>query len=129
MNHRQKTEEPILQYAILCDSVAKDPGGKPVYIGVFSGFNKPVVLPQFIVALRWICGLGSHKFTLKILDPNLNLIKTFGDFPINFNTKVDVIAVEFPIINFNFNKIGVYWIEIMLNDSSHLSIPLPVHQM
>ncbi|MDE0518747.1 MAG: hypothetical protein OXH36_04245, partial [Bdellovibrionales bacterium] len=96
---------------------------------MFDRLNKHTVLPQFVVALKWICGLGSHAFKLKILDPNLDTLQIIGDFPIQFKAKTDVIHADFPIINFNFDKVGVYWIEIILNDISHLSIPLPVHQL
>ena len=129
MSDAQKVESPILQYAILCDGVANDQSGKPVYIGVFDRLSRPTVLPQFVVALRWICGLGSHQFNLKVLDPDLNLLKEIGGFPMQFKTKTDVFSVDLPIINFNFNKVGVYWIAIMLNNINHLSIPLPVHQL
>lgn len=129
MAESKKIEEPVLQYAILCDAVAKDQSGKPVYIGAFDRLNKPTVLPQFVVALKWICGLGSHTFKLKILDPDLNTLQTIGNLPIQFKIKTDVIHADFPIINFSFDKVGVYWMEIMLNDVSHLSIPLPVHQL
>ena len=129
MNALQKSEEPILQYAILCDTIAKDQTGKPVYIGAFDGLNKPVILPQFVIALKWICGIGSHTFGFKILDPELKPLHTTDNFPMQFKVKTDNVHVDFPIINFNFNKLGVYWIEIMLNKNSYLSIPLPVHQV
>ena len=129
MNEVKNREEPILQYVILCDAVAKDQSGKPVYIGAFDRLNRPTILPQFVVALKWICGLGSHIFKFNILEPDLNILKTFGDFPIQFKAKTDVIHADFPIINFNFDKVGVYWIEVILNNDSYLSIPLPVHQL
>lgn len=129
MTELKKIEEPILQYIILCDAVAKDQSGKPVYIGAFDRLNRPTVLPQFVVALKWICGLGSHIFKLKILDPELNDLQVIGDFPIQFQSKTDSFQDHIPIINFNFNKVGVYWIEIILNNNSYLSIPLPVHQI
>ena len=128
MSESEKTE-PILQYAIICDAVAKDQSGKPVYIGAFDRLNKPVVLPQFVVALKWICGLGSHKFKFRILSPDLKSLQTIGDFQMQFKTKTDAMYFDFPIINFNFDKSGVYWIEIILNNNTHLSIPLPVHQL
>ena len=104
MNELQKSEEPVLQYAILCDAVAKDQSGKPVYIGAFDRLNKPVVLPQFVIALKWICGLGSHTFKFQILEPDLNPAQIFGDFPMQFKAKTNPFYADFPVINFNFNK-------------------------
>ena len=129
MNELQKTEEPVLQYAILCDAIAKDQSGKPVYIGAFDRLIKPIILPQFVIALKWICGLGSHAFGFKILDPELKPLYKTDNFPMQFKVKTDKIYADFPIINFDFNKSGVYWIEITLNNDSCLSIPLPVHQL
>ena len=126
MSSSQNVAEPILQYAILCDAVAKDQSGKPVYIGAFDRLNKPTVLPQFVVALKWICGLGTHKFNFRILDPDLSPLQKTDDFSMEFKAKTDTCQNHVPIINFNFNKVGVYWIEIILNSTSHLSIPLPV---
>ena len=80
-------------------------------------------------ALKWICGIGSHHFKFNILDPNLKVLYTFGNFQMNFKTKTDPIHCSFPIINFNFNAHGVYWIEIFLNDHTYLSVPLPVYKL
>ena len=129
MTDTQKKEDPILQYAILCDAVAKDQFGKSVYIGIFDRISNPTVFPQFIVALKWICGLGSHQVKLRILSPELTPLKTSDNFPMQFNAKTDVFAFDFPIINFNFNEVGVYWIEVMLNDITYISVPLPVHSL
>ena len=130
MNELQETKEtPVLQYVILCDAVTKDQSGKPVYIGAFDRLLKPGSLPQFIIALKWICGIGSHNFKFNILDPELQVLHSIGDFPINFKTKTDPVHADFPMINFSFNKPGVYWIEIFLNDQTYLSVPLPVYNV
>ncbi len=125
---KKESIEPILQYAILCDATAKDQSGKPVYIGAFDRLTKPIILPQFVVVLKWICGVGSHNFKFKIYDPDLGVLRTFDEFKMEFKRKTDIVNLEYPIMNFHFEKVGVYWIEIILNNESYLSIPLPVHQ-
>lgn len=128
MSKSQQSVEPFLQYAILCDAITMDQAGKRVHIGVFDNLTKPCFLPQFIISLKWICGIGDHIFKFNILDPNLTVLHTDGDFPLQFKFKTDNIERNFTFINFNFNVSGVYWIEIFLNNKSSLSIPLPVHE-
>ncbi len=128
MSELQKSIEPVLQYAILCDAITKDQSGKPVYIGAFHNLVKPGVLPQFIIAFRWICGIGEHIFRFNILDPDLKNLHKTSDFSLQFKTKIDSVQREFTFINFNFKISGVYWIEVILNHNSYLSIPLPVHE-
>ncbi len=128
---QERSKEPVLQYVILCDAVTKDQFGKSVYIGAFDRLLKPGLLPQFVVALKWICGVGSHKFKFRILDPQLNEIspvQKINDIEMSFKTKTDFFLFDFPIINFNFNTPGVYWIEVFLNNHTYLSVPLPVHK-
>ena len=122
MNESQKITEPVLQYAILCDAVTKDQSGKPVYIDAFHNISRPCVLPQFMIAFKWICGVGDHKFN--ILDPNLTVLHTAGDFSLHFKAKTDSVQREFTFINFNFNVAGVYWTEIFLNNKSYLFLYL-----
>ena len=124
----EKKTEPVLQYAILCDAIAKDKFGKSVYIGAFDSLNRTIVLPQFIISLKWICGLGLHTFKFNILNPELQILHTKENIQMQFSSKTQSIYADFPIINFNFDTPGVYWIEIFLNDKSHLSIPLSVHK-
>ena len=127
MNELQTSIAPTLQYAILCDAVTKDQLGKPIYIGVFNHLTKPSSLPQFIISVKWICGIGDHNFKFKILDPNLKVLHSTDNFPLQFKLKTDSIQREFTLINFTFSVSGVYWIEIILNNESYLSIPLPVY--
>ncbi len=129
MSDEEKSKkEPALQYAVLCDAVAKDQMEKPVYIGVFGGIEKPMTLPQFIISLRWICGLGEHEFNIKILDPDLKSLKNFKEISMSLKAKTDIFHFTLPVMNFNFQSPGVYWIEISLNKKSYLSIPLPVYE-
>ena len=129
MDKLQKSVEPILQYAILCDAITKDQFGKLVYIGAFHNLIRPGVLPQFMIAFNWICGVGDHTFKFNILDPTLRILHTADDFSLPFEAKTDNVHHYFTFINFNFKVSGVYWVEIFLNNKSYLSIPLPVHEL
>ena len=78
--HRDTKKEPILQYIILCEAIGKSQGNnKLAYINEFNSLPRPSILPQFFIALKWICGVGPHIFSLKVLDPNLKVTKDFGD--------------------------------------------------
>ena len=129
MNESKIIESPTLQYVILCDAIARDQSEKLIYVGAFDKLIKPGTLPQFIIALKWICGLGSHTYKFKILNPELQTEHETENFKMQFKAKTDSFFGNFPMINFNFKQLGVYWIEIILNNNSYLSIPLPVHEL
>lgn len=129
MNQEASTEkiEPFLQFCILCDAVAADPNGKPVFVGIFDGFKKPTQVPQFFILLRWINGLGEHDVRLRILDPDLQEMISHPDQKIKFNNKVEPAQGIYRFVNFVFPRPGVYWIEISLNGKIYTSLPLPVY--
>lgn len=128
MNQETSIEkiEPFLQFCILCDAVATDPNGKPVFVGVFDSFKKPTQVPQFFILLRWTNGLGEHDIRLRILDPDLQEIIAYPDQKIKLNNKVEGAQGIYRFVNFVFPRSGVYWIEISLNGNIYTSLALPV---
>ena len=123
----EESLEPTLQFCVLCDVVAGGPGGKPAFIGVFDQFRRLGPIPQFFIVLRWINGLGSHSSSIRLLDPDLNSIfEPPEKHPMTLRWRTDVATVQFGIVNFQFPQPGVYWVEVLLNERSYASIPLPV---
>jgi len=125
-----KTERPIIQFSVLCDGVAtpQEINNKPVFIGVFSRLLKPMTIPQFFIANRWISGVGEHSQTIKILDPELKEIAKTQPQKFNLGSKVDSVDLLNAFVNLNFSKAGVYWIKIELDDKIAMSYPLPVFE-
>ena len=125
-----KTERPIIQFSVLCDGVAtpQEINNKPVFIGVFSRLLKPMTIPQFFIANRWISGIGEHSQTIKILDPELKELAKTEAQKFNLGSKVESADLLNAFVNLNFSKAGVYWIKIELDDKIAMSYPLPVFE-
>lgn len=133
MNNKNMIEEkveekPTLQFSVLCDGVAtpKETGNKPVLIGVFSNLLRPMIIPQFFIANRWINGLGEHNQTIKILDPELNEIAKVENQKFILASKVNSADIFCAFVNLNFAKSGVFWVKIELDNKTALSYPIPV---
>ena len=74
-------------------------------------------------------GNKPEKLDLPEVPKNVQGKRNLKNSQIPFRIQLQRMRADFPIINFNFEKVGVYWIEIILNNTSHLSIPLSVHQL
>ncbi len=124
----EEKSKPILQFSVLCDGVAKQ-GNKPVFIGVFSNFVRTGVIPQFFIVNRWVYGKGTFKQKVVIKDPDLT--KTVAEIPEqefalqNETTGADLVL---GFVNVNFEKGGVYWVQITLDGELVMSYPLPVYE-
>jgi hypothetical protein len=125
-----KVERPILQFSVLCDGIAtpQEVNNKPVFIGVFSSLLRPMIIPQFFIANRWINGLGEHAQIIKILDPELKEIASAGEQKFTLPSKVSPADIFNAFVNLNFPKAGVYWIKIELDGKIAMSYPLPVFE-
>ena len=124
----QEKSKPILQFSVLCDGVAKQ-GNKPVFIGVFSNFVRTGVIPQFFIVNRWIYGKGTFKQKVVIKDPDLT--KTIAEIPeqeFALQNEVNGADLVLGFVNVNFEKGGVYWVEITLDGELVMSYPLPVYE-
>lgn len=127
---KSKAERPILQFSVLCDGIAtpKQTGDKPVFAGIFSSIVRPMTVPQFFIANRWINGAGEHSQVVKILDPDLKEIAKTEEQNVSLPSPVYSADVINGFINFNFPRAGVYWIKIELDGQTAMSYPLPVFE-
>lgn len=124
--NKEEIQKPMLQFAVLCDGVAPVEKGKVAFVGVFDNFVKPTVVPHFALALGWKGGKGKFKHKVKFLDPDLN--QMFETPEMEFELKHETSGAR-NVVNFDgmhFPKAGVYWIEILLERETIMSIPLPV---
>lgn len=118
---------PILQFSVLCDSVAHGPDGKAVFLGVFESFKRPVVVPQFAICNRWINGQGRFKQKTRLLNPKLELLVETPYLEFELANRVTVANFQQMLTNVNFSQPGVYWVEVWLNEERVLSYPVPVY--
>jgi hypothetical protein len=123
---REAAVDPTLQFFLLCDNIASA-GTKPVFVGVFDQILRPGPIPQFVIALRWVNGFGTHTAQIRILDPDLTEVGRFdGGFELQHRAAQATLV--FGVINFVFATAGVYWFEILLDGKQVTSIPLPVQK-
>lgn len=123
---KSDTRKPILQFSVPCDGIAKGPSEKPVFVGIFSSVLRPIVIPQFFIANRWINGIGEFEQVVKILNPELNEIVKSEPQKFKLDSPAKTADIFSGFININFNKSGVYWVVIELNRVLVMSYPLPV---
>lgn len=126
--HDEKQISPVLQYLVLCDNVLPDKNNKISLVGIFDRFLQPTVIPHFCIAMRWKKGVGSHKFCVKLLDPDLKEIFTTPNIDLTLRHETDSASVVLNIDGMNFNRSGVYWVEVFLNNETIQSIPIPVDE-
>ena len=123
---KPKIEKPTLQFSVPCDGIAKGPNNKPVFVGIFSSILRPIVIPQFFIANRWINGVGEFEQIIKILDPELKEIAKSETQKFKLDSKAKAADLFSGFINLNFEKSGVYWISTELDGELVMSFPLPV---
>ena len=123
---KENIEKPTLQFSVPCDGIAKGPNNKPVFVGIFSSILRPIVVPQFFIANRWINGVGEFEQIIKILDPELKEIAKSETQKFKLDSKAKAADLFSGFINLNFEKSGVYWISTELDGELVMSFPLPV---
>lgn len=125
---KTETSKPILQFSVLCDGVANQ-GNKPVFIGVFSNFVRTGVIAQFFIANRWIYGKGTFKQKTTIKDPDLKkVVAEIPDQEFILKEEINGADIVNGFVNVNFEKPGVYWVEISLDGELVMSYPIPVFE-
>ena len=125
-----KVERPVLQFSVLCDGIAtpEEINKKPVFIGVFTQLLRPMIIPQFFIANRWINGLGEHTQIIRILNPKLKEIIKTDEVKFSLPSKVNAHDIFSAFVNLNFPEAGVYWVKIELDGKTALAYPLPVFE-
>lgn len=128
--HKNNSKEkitPNLQYAILCDGVTPpDQRGKVSFIGVFDKFLRSGVVPNFTLVIGWKNGKGTHTSKIRFLNPDLQEILQTPEISFTLKDETEPSKAILNLGQMNFSVPGVYWIEILMNDETIQSIPLPV---
>jgi hypothetical protein len=127
-NAVSESRKPFLQFCVLCDGVAPMPNGKVAFVGVFSIFNRPVVVPQFTIATCWTDGVGEFTQRLRILNPQLEQVIEVNDQKFTLKNRVTPATHMTHLGGVDMSKAGVYWIEVYLGDERVMSIPIPVQE-
>lgn len=124
---------PDLQMSVLCDDVRQERTGKFILIGLFDMIGLPqfpALFPRVCIVNRWCSGQGTFMEKTRIVGSDNGVVVAEGQgiqvkLP---NTESTVTNVEF-FINLKFDKEGVYWIEVLLDNDLKLRYPLRVNRV
>ena len=120
---------PDLQCALLCEDVRPEANGNFIIIGVIGVVRVPqvpVTAFKLCVFNRWTAGFGPFTENVRLIAPDQTSVLRNGQVkfalqdPSHHATNVTVFPqVEFPAV-------GVYFIEVLVDDVMKIRFPLPV---
>lgn len=124
---------PDLQMSVLCDDVRQERTGKFILIGLFDVIGLPqfpAVFPRMCIVNRWCSGQGVFREKTRIVGPDNGVVVAEGQgiavqLP---NTEATATNVEF-FMNLKFDKEGVYWIEVLVDNDLKIRYPLRVNRV
>jgi hypothetical protein len=124
---------PDLQMSVLCDDVRQERSGKFILVGLFDVIGMstfPGLFGRICIVNRWCCGQGNFTERTRIVGPDNGPVVAEGQgIPVQLpNGEVTATNVEF-FMNVKFDKEGVYWVEIMLDNAMKLRYPLRVSKV
>ena len=120
---------PDLQAALLCEDVRPEASGQQTLIGILGAIPTSVVPIGFLKLCfwtRWCGGFGTFCQRTVILDPDEK--EAVAESSLNFS--LNHMSAHATNVNFfgrlQFERFGVYHIEVYLDQQLHLRIPFPV---
>ena len=104
-----------------------------ILIGLFDVIGMaafPGLFGRICIVNRWCCGQGNFIERTRIVAPDNGPVVAEGQgIPVQLpNAEVTATNVEF-FMNVKFDKEGVYWVEIMLDNAMKLRYPLRVSKV
>ena len=123
---------PDLQAAVLCEDVRAEVSGQQTLIGIIGALPTPTLPIAFFklcLWTRWCGGDGSFCQRAMIFDPEEDepLATASIDFTLN-NMNTHATNVHF-FGGVQFQRYGIYSIEVHLDDELQLRVPLPIIQV
>jgi hypothetical protein len=124
--------KPKLHFALLCDDVRQEVGGKFSLMGLFEGITAnafPVVHPRFAIVTEWSGGRGEFAVKIRLLTPNRDKVLSESDSKLVMfqeSQRHRDISVRF---NSVFTLPGTYWLEILVDNEPAAVVPLPVQNI
>ncbi len=119
---------PNCQASVLCEDIRREITGMQTLVGVINAVPAPQIPIGFLklcLWTRWCNGVGEFKQTAKMLAPDEKLL---GESAVTFRLKeMEAMATNVNLFtNIQFKELGVYHIEIYLDDQLIIRYPLPV---
>jgi hypothetical protein len=124
---------PDLQSSLLCDDVRQERNGKFMLIGLFDSIASqqfPIRYPRLFTVNRWCSGQGEFQQVTRILKPDQDTALVEGKkIPVKLSDPQSTATNVEVFVNVSFDGPGVYWVEVMLEDTLKLRYPLRVGQV
>lgn len=122
---------PNCQASILCEDIRREISGMQTLVGVINAVPAPQVPIGFLklcLWTRWCNGVGEFKQVAKLLGPDEKIL---GESAVSFRLKeMEAMATNVNVFtNIQFKTLGVYHIEIYIDDQLMLRYPVPVVQV
>ncbi len=122
---------PNCQASILCEDIRREITGMQTLVGVINAVPAPQVPIGFLklcLWTRWCNGVGEFKQTAKLLAPDEKIL---GESSVTFRLKeMEAMATNVNVFtSIQFKELGVYHIEIYIDDQLMLRYPVPVVQV
>lgn len=123
---------PDLQSAILCEDVRAEISGQQTLVGVIGAIpapNLPIGFFKLCLWTRWCGGSGDFIQKCLIYDPEEDQAIAQAEVPFSL-TDLNAHATNVHFFGgVQFQKYGIYHLEILLDEEIRLRIPLPVIQV
>ncbi|MEJ2695860.1 MAG: hypothetical protein P8013_04355 [Candidatus Sulfobium sp.] len=123
---------PTVSFAIICDDVRQEMGGKISLMGLFENIYAtkfPAIHPRLAVVTEWTEGKGEFQVRMKLIAPDRNTVlrETLSKMKLNdVNFRHRDVSLH---LNIEFKEPGTYWIENRVDDELVYSMPLKVVQV
>lgn len=120
---------PDLQSSLVCQDVRQEANGNLILIGIMQVIpvpEVPIAAAQLLIFNRWCAGVGQFTDTVRVVAPDGTTViaKTDLKFALQHAhgsaTNVNILR------NLEFKTVGVYFVEVLVDDVLKLRYPLPV---
>lgn len=123
--------QPKLLYSIMCDAVARGPGGKMTLYGIFDRIvtrKIPTTHPSFAIVTAWQSGDGEYKMQIRFVGPDGKQILKSPEMPFELHGEFAKSEVVAEFNNMMFKKSGTYLVQVLLQREIKMEYPLFVVQ-
>ena len=120
---------PDLQCSLICEDVRQEASGNFILIGIISLIRVPqipITALKLCVFNRWTAGIGQFSEETRLVGPDGMTIlrKSQVRFQLADASKHATNVSVFP--NIEFPAIGVYHVEVLVDDVMKLRFPIPL---
>ena len=118
---------PDLQCSLVCEDVRREVTGKFMLIGVVNYILTPQlpIQARLCVFNQWTAGLGEFRENVRILAPDQTTVLSKGEVKFALRDPAQC-ASNLNVFGLQFEKPGVYYVEVLVDDVMKLRFPFPV---